>query len=135
MMPLDAGQMPMMVPTAQLLSMMEEPSSGSQQTQNLPSACVSTTSGSSSDAAWFTRGSVLHASHMSSSAITSTPSCTSPNWLSEPATVTSAVRSASVILPHTSSIAVVSFLSSGSDIFAESTSSSDGYESFATASV
>ena len=68
------GDGPIMVPTAQLLSTMEEPSSGSQQTTKRPSLFTSTRTGSSSEAPVCTTLEDLHASHMSLSAITSTPS-------------------------------------------------------------
>merc|ERR1719426_698244 len=91
----------MIVPTAQLLSTMLLPSSGSQQTQNFPSACISRTSGSSSEAPSLMSGSVLQMSHMRLSATTSTPSCTSPKTdACFSATVTSSTRSASVIVPQ-----------------------------------
>ena len=95
--------MPRMVPTAQLLSTIDDPSSGSQQMQNLPSACISRTSGSSSLAPAWMSGSVLQISHIKSSASTSTPSWTSPKTLScFSATVTSSLRSASVMVPQPS---------------------------------
>merc|ERR1719313_3225905 len=103
----------MMVPTAQLLSTMLLPSSGSQQMQNLPSSCIVRTSGSSSLAPSLINGSVLHTSHMRSSASTSTPSCTSPKTeLCSSATVTSSLRSASVIVPHASNIVCKTLASS-----------------------
>ena len=59
--PESGPQMPMMVPTDQLLSTMDEPSSGSQHTVKCPVGLVSTTSGSSSDAPYFTVLEFLHA--------------------------------------------------------------------------
>merc|ERR1719380_533671 len=103
----------MMVPTAQLLSTIELPSSGSQQMQYLPSSCISRTSGSSSDAPFLINGSVLHTSHIRLSATTSTPSWTSPKtdaWFS--ATVTSSLRSASVMVPHASNMVLTTLVSS-----------------------
>ena len=67
-----------MVPTAQLLSTMDEPSRGSQQMVKRPSLLVSTITGSSSEEASLTSLEPLAMSHMRSSAMTSTPSCTSP---------------------------------------------------------
>ena len=63
------------------------------------------TSGSSSLAPSLISGSVLQISHMSSSAMTSTPSCTSPKTEAcFSATVTSSTRSASVMVPQPSNI-------------------------------
>merc|ERR1719387_3238951 len=125
MMPVDDGQMPRMVPTAQLLSTMLEPSSGSQHTQNLPSSCILRTSGSSSEAPDWMSGSVLQMSHIRSSASTSTPSCTSPKTLAcFSATVTSSLRSASVIVPQPSNMVLMTERRSASAIFVASTSSS-----------
>merc|ERR1712060_58749 len=128
MMPVLLPQMPMIVPTAQLLSTIEEPSSGSQQMQNLPSECISRTSGSSSLAPFWMRGVVLHTSHIRLSATTSTPSCTSPNTDScFSATVTSSTRKASVMVPHASNIVLITCRSSLSASFSSRTSSSSSY--------
>ena len=56
--------MPIMVPTAQLLSTMDEPSRGSQHTVNLPLGLQGFTSGSSSDAPHATTAEDFTASHM-----------------------------------------------------------------------
>merc|ERR1719201_2706194 len=124
-MPVSEPQMPRIVPQAQLLSTMLEPSSGSQQMQYFPSACISRTSGSSSEAPSLMSGSVLQISHISSSASTSTPSCTSPKTDScFSATVTSSLRSASVIVPQPSNIVLSTERSSASAHLASSTSPS-----------
>merc|ERR1719258_999577 len=108
----------MMVPTAQLLSTIEEPSRGSQHTQNLPFSCITLTSGSSSDAPSLMSGSVLQTSHMRLSATTSTPSCTSPNTDScFSATVTSSTLSASVMVPQALNMVLMTDLRSALDIF------------------
>merc|ERR1719181_370961 len=57
-------QMPIMVPTAQLLSTMDDPSSGSQQTVYSPSGLQAFTSGSSSEAPKAIVGELLQASHI-----------------------------------------------------------------------
>ena len=101
--------------------------------QNLPSACISRTSGSSSLAPSLISGSVLHSFHMSSSASTSTPSCTSPKTDScFSATVTSSSRSASVMVPHASNIVFTTDVSALSESFVARMSSSVSYLSFLT---
>ena len=57
-------QMPIMVPTAQLLSTIDEPSRGSQHTVNRPLGLHGLTSGSSSEAPHATTADDLTASHM-----------------------------------------------------------------------
>ena len=85
-------QIPIIVPTAQLLSTMEDPSRGSQHTVNLPLGLQGLISGSSSDAPQATTAEDFTASHMIWSAMTSTESCASPKVLAEPSTVTRVER-------------------------------------------
>ena len=121
--------MPIMVPTAQLLSTMDEPSRGSQHTVKRPLGLQAFTSGSSSDAPHATTAEDLTASHMIWSAMTSTESCASPKVLAEPSTVTSAERSASVISAQASSCSLITVLTSGSAHLASSTASRESYDS------
>merc|ERR1719231_939496 len=121
--PDDEPQTPTMVPTAQLLSTIDEPSSGSQHTVYSPSGLHARTSGSSSDAPNAMTADSLHLFHMISSAITSTESCWSPKVLDEPSTVTSAERSASVMSAHASSISTMHVRSFSSLHLAASTTS------------
>ena len=62
--PVSLDQMPIMVPTAQLLSTMEEPSRGSQHTVKRPLGLHGLTTGSSSEAPNATTAEDLTASHM-----------------------------------------------------------------------
>ena len=119
----------MMVPTAQLLSTMEEPSSGSQHTVYSPFGLHCTISGSSSDAPYATTSELFTQSHMRLSAITSTESCASPNVFALPSTVTSAERRASVISAQQSSISTITLRNLASAQCFSKMLSKLGYES------
>mmetsp|Transcript_18405 Transcript_18405/g.22847 ORF Transcript_18405/g.22847 Transcript_18405/m.22847 type:complete len:200 (+) Transcript_18405:190-789(+) len=136
--PVAAFQTPIIVPTAQLLSTMEEPSRGSQQTVYSvagavpppPPPGVGRTTGSSSEAASRIAEDLWAASQRSLSAMTSTLKSVSPKVLLLPSTVTSAVRNAVEMETHAAIKSLITVFKLSLLHFSRNMSSRELYVSF-----